>query len=456
MRLLLLLLLGLSPLLSPAADPPRFQEGDYQLDVIRISGKEPGLTALVFGGIHGDEPGGYFSSELLAHIRLRRGNLIIVPRVNFPSIMLGRREVAGDMNRKFAGQVGAADPERRVVEALKRLMGEADLFVNLHDAMGFHRRKYQSKTRNPDMYGQCLIVDTGKFQSRRLSREIDLEAVGARIVAAGNALIPDAGHHFEFWNHNSIQKDTQFPEMKKSATHFALTEFSIPAFGLEASKDLPTLDLKVHYQLVMIQAILTEFGFEFDLPEIDLVPSRLSWVEFRKNDGERLRLSGQSNLRARIGDRLTVVGVQAHPDAGVSADLLGFGSLNDIGREWRVSRAANLVLKRNSVIIGRIYIRPFRPDSIQRIELAIADRPRTVSNWAVVEMPTAGEARWLGLAPVAGKITLARHDPAGDTAQVPAGAWKVGLEDFPERERTMEFRIYADGKLAGGIWFDRP
>ncbi|HNX96797.1 MAG TPA: M99 family carboxypeptidase catalytic domain-containing protein [Candidatus Aminicenantes bacterium] len=298
MRLLLLLLLGLSPLLSPAADPPRFQEGDYQLDVIRISGKEPGLTALVFGGIHGDEPGGYFSSELLAHIRLRRGNLIIVPRVNFPSIMLGRREVAGDMNRKFAGQVGAADPERRVVEALKRLMGEADLFVNLHDAMGFHRRKYQSKTRNPDMYGQCLIVDTGKFQSRRLSREIDLEAVGARIVAAGNALIPDAGHHFEFWNHNSIQKDTQFPEMKKSATHFALTEFSIPAFGLEASKDLPTLDLKVHYQLVMIQAILTEFGFEFDLPEIDLQPSRLSWVEFRKNDGYGLRAT-----RLVFGDR---------------------------------------------------------------------------------------------------------------------------------------------------------
>ncbi|HNX97860.1 MAG TPA: hypothetical protein PKK12_09280, partial [Candidatus Aminicenantes bacterium] len=204
------------------------------------------------------------------------------------------------------------------------------------------------------------------------------------------------------------------------------------------------------------QAILTEFGFEFDLPEIDLVPSRLSWVEFRKNDGERLRLSGQSNLRARIGDRLTVTGVQAHPEAGVSADLLGFGSLNDIGREWRVSRAANLVVKRNSAIIGRIYIRPYRPDSIQRIELAVAGRSATVSNWAVVEMPMAGEVRWLGLAPVTGKITLARHGPEGDSARVPADAWKAGPGDFPAGERTVEFRIYADGKLAGGIWFDRP
>ncbi len=453
MRTLLVLLLGFLPL---ATARPAIPEGDYQLDVIRIVGKSPGLTALVFGGIHGDEPGGYFASELLAHIHLRRGSLIIVPRVNFPSIMLGRREVAGDMNRKFSRGIDQADPERKVVDTLMQLMGEADLFINLHDASGFHRRKYQSKNRNPGMYGQCLIVDTGKFQSRKLGQEIDLDAIGARIVAAGNARIPDTAHHFEFWNHHSIRRDTRFPEMRKSATHFAVTEFSIPAFGLETSKDLPTLDLKVHYQLLMIEKTLTEFGFEFDLPEIGLAPPVLHWVEFVKNGHERLRMSGQTNLRATPGDRLSVTRVFARPDTGISADLLGFGSLNDIGREWRMSRPADIVLKRHSTVIGRIFVRPFRTDSIRQISLEVDKTARSVANWGVVPLPRSGRVRWLGMTPPAGRITLTIWGKTGNADPQPVADWSIGLEDLATFEKVRQYRIHVDGKLAGGLWFDRP
>ena len=59
-----------------------FKNSDFELEVIRIKGKIKGPTLLIFGGIHGDEEGGFSSAEVLSQIKLIRGNLIIVPRVS--------------------------------------------------------------------------------------------------------------------------------------------------------------------------------------------------------------------------------------------------------------------------------------------------------------------------------------------------------------------------------------
>jgi predicted deacylase len=75
---------------------------DHELNVYRIFGEEPGKTIMLIGGIQGDEPGSYLTADLYADIHLKKGNLIVVPRANFYSILLSRREgLTGDMNRKF-------------------------------------------------------------------------------------------------------------------------------------------------------------------------------------------------------------------------------------------------------------------------------------------------------------------------------------------------------------------
>ncbi|MCK5437759.1 MAG: hypothetical protein KAI90_07075, partial [Desulfobulbaceae bacterium] len=75
---------------------------DHELNVYRIFGEEPGRTIMIVGGIQGDEPGSYLTADLYADITLKKGNLIVVPRANFYSILLNRREgLTGDMNRKF-------------------------------------------------------------------------------------------------------------------------------------------------------------------------------------------------------------------------------------------------------------------------------------------------------------------------------------------------------------------
>jgi len=90
--------LGLCLLLSTYA----FSANLHYSLIKKESGKE-GSTLLIIGGIHGDEPGGYFAPMLLAkHYKIESGNLWVVPNLNFDSIVKNARGINGDMNRKFA------------------------------------------------------------------------------------------------------------------------------------------------------------------------------------------------------------------------------------------------------------------------------------------------------------------------------------------------------------------
>ena len=79
-----------------------FTGTNHELEVYKIYGRQDGPTMLIIGGIQGDEPGGFLSADSYADIKLEKGNLIVIPRTNFYSIMLYNREVKGvDMNRLF-------------------------------------------------------------------------------------------------------------------------------------------------------------------------------------------------------------------------------------------------------------------------------------------------------------------------------------------------------------------
>ena len=124
-----------------------FEDTDYELHVYKIKGRKPGNTMMILGGIQGNEPGGYLSADHYVELTLAKGNLIVVPRANFISIITDKRGVNGDMNRKFADEGDTY--EYKIVGIIKELMKEADVFLNLHDGSGFYRPKYISPSKNP-------------------------------------------------------------------------------------------------------------------------------------------------------------------------------------------------------------------------------------------------------------------------------------------------------------------
>jgi hypothetical protein len=434
-----------------------FKNSDHQLEVIRLNGKKPGLTVLIFGGIHGDEPGGYFSSEILSDIQLHKGNLIIVPRVNFPSIMLNRREVHGDMNRKFVSHEEPDDPDIEVVRLLKGLMKEADVFINQHDAYGFHRETYISEKYNQSRYGQSLIIDSASFYSKKLQKEINLSEIGQRILKRVNLQIKNPDHHFGFWDHDSLDKNTKHPEMKRSATYFALTTFSIPAFGLETSKDLPTLYHKIKYQLVVLKEILHEFQLEFDFPEIKFKEPLLYWVELLKNNKEIIRVNGNTNLRLNPGDTIVIKNIFSNVESGLSANILNWGSINDMNKEFTFNSNATIQVKKNHLTIGKIYLRNYRSNSVREIKIDVNGRQTTIPNWGKIDINSGQYFKILTTNPAFSEI---RFDVRGySPAKGKKGDGNVPIRpeqlipgySFKKKGTIYFVKVYTNNTFAGGF-----
>ncbi|MBN1115341.1 MAG: succinylglutamate desuccinylase/aspartoacylase family protein, partial [Oligoflexia bacterium] len=255
-----------------------FEKTDFELHVFKIKGEEKGNTLMIIGGIQGDEPGGYISADLYADIRLKKGNIIVVPRANLISILANKRQINQDMNRRFDKLSEENIYEDKIVSVLKALMQESDLLLNLHEGSGFFNPKYIDRMNNPYRFGQSIIADADSFKSPRCNCELKLREMAERVIEKVNPKIRDEKLKFRFNNHNTFSKKTIHPEQRKSATYYALSVIGIPAFGVEASKSIRDLSTKVYMHSMVINAFMKEMDIEFATPSIELVEPSLKYI----------------------------------------------------------------------------------------------------------------------------------------------------------------------------------
>ncbi len=252
---LLLLLILLLPLQLPA----------YDFTLHQQQGRQPGPTLLVVGGIQGDEPGGFNAAALLVtRYRISRGNIWVVPNLNFSSIIKRSRGLHGDMNRKFE-TLSPSDPEYPQVSRIKKIITEpqVDLVLNLHDGSGFYSPKHIDKLRNPGRWGQSCIIDQAVLPEVPFGR---LEQLSKAVIAQVNRLVLSAEHKFHLKNTHTRESD---PEMQRTLTYFALRH-NKPACGVEVSKSFPT-HLRAYYHLAALEAYMQQLGIDFSR-DFELTP----------------------------------------------------------------------------------------------------------------------------------------------------------------------------------------
>ena len=222
------------------------------------SGKTNESTLLVIGGIHGDEPGGYFAPMLLAkHYTIQKGNVWIVPNLNFDSIVKNRRGIYGDMNRKFA-KIETEDKDFEIVSDIKKLIldPKVDLTLNLHDGQGFYRAKNIDKNFNPKAWGQATIIDQQNIPNAKYG---NLAEIAKKVNQETNVDLIEDVHEFNVKNTNTKDKDKA---MQQSLTYFSITN-NKPAFAIETSKNITDLSHKVFYQLKTIEKFMKVMNIEF-------------------------------------------------------------------------------------------------------------------------------------------------------------------------------------------------
>lgn len=329
-----------------------FEGSDYELHIYRIYGKEQGKTLLLIGGIQGDEPGGFLSADHYADISLAKGNLIVVPRANFQSIVLNRRKINEDMNRKFAD-----DPpdnyEKKVVEILKKLIAESDCLLNLHDGSGFYSEKWEGPDRNPKRFGQSIIADSETYTVKETGRVIELGNMARMAADEINRDIQDSSLHFRFNNHKTKEDATMHKEQRKSATYYALYSCGIPAFGIETAKSL-SLEMKVRHHNLAINSFMKLFDIVPEMPGVNLDSPQLKYLVVSVNDSKPIAVKDNETLYVNPGDSVMVTHIEANYERGLTADVAGHGSISDIRRKFIINEPTKVVVRKDYFPCGSI------------------------------------------------------------------------------------------------------
>lgn len=143
-----------------ASSPERRPAGLYELapNVILhvFESAEPGPTALIQAGIHGDEIAGVHALEELLEDGLApvRGRLLVIPVMNPPAYRARLRAAPGglDLNRCFPGDMGAPERERRLARTFMDLVlaERPALMATLHESMKRHHPDF------PVSFGQTV------------------------------------------------------------------------------------------------------------------------------------------------------------------------------------------------------------------------------------------------------------------------------------------------------------
>lgn len=245
---------------SDRREERHFRGTDQEVAVYHLSGRERGPTLLIIGGIHGDEAAGYLTADRYINIELKKGNLIVVPRLNLPAIRTGKRHgIDGDMNRLFnLPENSNALQDSKVVNLAKSLIKEADCVLNLHQADGFYSPKWVSRKRNPLKWGQCNVIDAPTFDLPN-GEKLELERFAQAVAVRTNGRIGDKHFHYQVNNTNTGEIRSRHKEQRMSLTYYALSQQHKLALGLEATKNC-SLPEAVSFLTIVINSVMDELG----------------------------------------------------------------------------------------------------------------------------------------------------------------------------------------------------
>ncbi len=313
---------------------------------------------MLIGGIQGDEPGGYLTADLYADINLQQGNLIVVPRANFYSILLNQRDgLTGDMNRKFAERENdSKNAEQEIVSILKKLMGEADCLLNLHEGSGFFSPEWINDMENPGRFGQSIIFDAPTYFGKNNKKTIDLENLALRVINRVNPQIENQRYHFRLNNHNTTSDSSKHLEQRKSASYYALTKANIPAFGVETSKSIKSNSEKVGFQKLVINAFMEEFGIIPDTPGLPHEKTKLNYVLIKINGGLPYAVPNGGKIEVKSGDEVIITDIIANFNRGLAADFLNMGSHNDTQLPFRIAQPTKVIIRKDAETCGWVDI----------------------------------------------------------------------------------------------------
>lgn len=152
-----------------------------------------GPRVMVLGGVHGNEPGGWLGAEAVANWEVRRGSLIVLPRLNWRSAAAFERTLDGfgDLNRLYPGHPEGLPMARMAAEVTALAEYWRPMFFwDMHESWGFFNERGENggtafigqTVTTADTAGGAVVADV---VSRVNAAITDREALALRSRPGG-------------------------------------------------------------------------------------------------------------------------------------------------------------------------------------------------------------------------------------------------------------------------------
>lgn len=126
-----------------------------------------GPAAMVLGGVHGNEPGGWLAGDEVATWMPGAGTLLVVPRANVTALAAFVRtfEEIGDLNRLYPGDPDSPLMMERMAHAILEAAREfgATLLLDMHESWAFHAE--HPPNSGTGALGQTITAGVGPLQA---------------------------------------------------------------------------------------------------------------------------------------------------------------------------------------------------------------------------------------------------------------------------------------------------
>lgn len=216
------------------------QEGTaYATDAFVRDSSTTGPTAVVFGGLHGNEIAGYRAASTIADWEPTRGTLVVVPEANAVAVEQGTRSSSiGDLNRHFPADGEPASPlARELWEIVTEF--DADIIIDLHTSQGVWDSEIE-----PTGYGQAAFPTMA-------GQDVVDESIAAMNESYVNNGAPE---HYTFTRGNTLTG------ARPMLIHKVGSDLDRPGFLLETTKHGTNLETRTTWLEELTGQILRRTG----------------------------------------------------------------------------------------------------------------------------------------------------------------------------------------------------
>ena len=243
-------------------------------------GVEEGLTILITGGMHGNEPAGAAAAEAISNWSVKKGRLVVVPRMNLPALAANQRlipemkEPEGNLNRHFpiGGEVtpGVATDLWNLFESVK-----PDWVLDIHEGFAFRRI-------NSGSVGSSVIscADEGSL------------ALAKKMIAAVDVTIEEEERKFTLIQ-GPIAGSFARAAWENAGVPSMILETTYGLFPLPDDKERRySVSYRARQHRLMVHTFLSELGMEPCSKDVLIDPAVT---------GDRVRVAIYDDLGASVG-----------------------------------------------------------------------------------------------------------------------------------------------------------